>query len=172
MRLSHRGSAGAAHRGSAASLYPYAGVVKDVHLVVGVLAVALNAAAGLLGAWRWHRVERSTWFWRLLRAGQGVVILEVVLGGVLAALGYKPSSLHLIYGLLPLLVSLIGEQLRLASAAMVLDQRGFSSAAEVGKLPSEEQQHVVLAIVQREMGVMAIAALVVVVLLVRAATTA
>ena len=145
--------------------------MKDVHLVVGVLAVAVNAAAGALGTWRWYRVQRSTWFWRLLRAGQAVVILEVVLGGVLAALGHKPSSLHLIYGLLPLLVSFLGEQLRLASASMVLDQRGFQSAADVGRLPEDEQQHVVLAIVQREMGVMAIAALVVVVLLVRAATT-
>ncbi len=145
--------------------------MKDVHLVVGVLAVAVNAAAGLLGAWRWYRVEQSRWFWRLLRAGQAVVVVEVALGGVLAAMGHKPSSLHLIYGLLPLLVSFIGEQLRLASAAMVLDQRGFASSAEVGRLPQEEQQHVVLAIVQREMGVMAIAALVVVVLLVRAATT-
>jgi hypothetical protein len=146
--------------------------VKDVHLVVGVLAVALNAAAGLLGAWRWHRVEQSRWFWRLLRAGQAVVVVEALLGGVLALMGHKPSSLHLIYGLLPLLLSFIAEQLRLASAAMVLDQRGFASAADVGRLPKEEQQHVVLAIVQREMGVMAIAALVVVVLLLRAATTA
>jgi len=146
--------------------------VKDVHLVIGVLALGLSAAAGLLGAWRWYRVEQSRWFWRLLRASQAVVVVEVALGGVLAAMGHKPSGLHLIYGLLPLLVSFIAEQLRLASAAMVLDQRGLSSAADVGGLPEEEQQHVVLAIVQREMGVMAIAALVVVVLLVRAATTA
>jgi hypothetical protein len=87
-------------------------------------------------------------------------------------LGHKPSSLHVIYGLLPLLVSFIAEQLRLASAQMVLDAQGYESSAEVGKLPSDEQQAVVLAIVQREMGVMAIAALVVVVLLARAAGTA
>jgi hypothetical protein len=157
---------------SRASYYPFGRVVKEVHLVVGVLAVALNAFAGLLGAWRWHRVEQSTWFWRLLRGGQAVVIVEVLLGGVWAAMGHKPSGLHLVYGLLPLLVSFIAEQLRLASAAMVLDQRGFQSAADVGRRPEAEQQHVALAIVQREMGVMAIAALVVVVLLVRAATTA
>ncbi len=141
-------------------------------MVVGILAIALNAGAGAWGAWRWWRIESSAWFWRLLRAGQVVVVVEVLLGGVLVLLGHKPSSLHVIYGLLPLLVSFIAEQLRIASAQMVLDARGLDSAQEVGALPAEEQQSVVLAIVQREMGVMAIAALVVVVLLVRAAGTA
>ena len=146
--------------------------MKDVHLVVGVLAIVLNAAAGLWGAWRWWRFDPSALFWRLLRAGQAVVVLQVALGGVLVLLGHKPPSLHLIYGLLPLLVSFIAEQLRLVSAQMVLDQRGFESSAAVGQLPAEEQQSVVLAIVHREMGVMTIAALVVVVLLARAAGTA
>jgi hypothetical protein len=146
--------------------------MKDVHLVVGVLSIALNALAGLWGAWCWWRVQSSKLFWRLLRAGQAVVVLQVALGGVLVLLGHKPPNIHLIYGLLPLLVSFIAEQLRIASAAMVLDQRGFSSGAEVGSLPAEEQEGVVIAIVQREIGVMAIAALVVVVLLARAAGTA
>jgi hypothetical protein len=146
--------------------------VKDVHLVVGILAIVLNAAAGLWGAWRWWRFDPSPLFWRLLRAGQAVVVLQVALGGVLVLLGHKPPSLHLIYGLLPLLVSFIAEQLRLVSAQMILDQRGFESSAAVGQLPPEEQQSIVLAIVHREMGVMTIAALVVVVLLARAAGTA
>jgi hypothetical protein len=146
--------------------------MKDVHLVVGVLSIVLNAAAGLWGAWCWWRVQSSSWFWRLLRAGQAVVVLQVALGGVLALMGHKPSSLHLIYGLLPLPVSFIAEQLRIASAAMVLEARGLSSGSDVGRLPADEQETVVLAIVQREMGVMAIAALVAVVLLARAAGTA
>jgi hypothetical protein len=156
----------------AALFYPDRGPVKDVHLLVGVLCIALNALAGLRGAWCWWRVQSSRLFWPLLRAGQTAVVLQVALGGVLVLLGHKPSSLHLIYGLLPLLVSFIAEQLRIASASMVLEARGLSSGSEVGKLPSEEQETVVLAIVQREMGVMAIAALVVVVLLARAAGTA
>jgi hypothetical protein len=73
---------------------------------------------------------------------------------------------------LPLLVSFIGEQLRLVSAEMVLGSRGFESAAEVGRLPSEEQRVVALAIIQREIGVMALAAIVMTVLLARAAGTA
>jgi hypothetical protein len=146
--------------------------VKDVHVVVGVLAIALNGGAGLFGAWCWWRTRASIWFWRLLRAGQLAVVVEVALGGVLVLLGHKPPELHVIYGLVPLLVSFIAEQLRVSSAQMVLDSRGYRSAAEVGKLPDEQQRGVVLAIVRRELGVMVLAELVVVVLLARAAMTA
>jgi hypothetical protein len=85
--------------------------------------------------------------------------------------GKKDSSLHLIYGLVPIAVSFVAEQLRIASAQMVLDARGHESAQAVGELPEEDQRTVVLAIVQRETGVMVLAALVMVVLLARAAMT-
>ena len=146
--------------------------VKEVHVAIGVLAIALSALAGLLGAWCWWRVRQSHWFWRVMRAAQAVIVVEAALGGVLALTGHKPPSLHLIYGLLPLAVSFLGEQLRIASAQMVLDARGFESAQEVGKLPEDEQQAVVTAILQRELGVMTLAAIVIVVLLARAAGTA
>jgi len=146
--------------------------MKDVHLAVGVLAIAGFAVVGLYGAWRWWRVQPSAWFWRLLRAAQAVVVVQVTLGGVLVLIGHKPRGLHVLYGVLPLLVSLLAEQLRGASAQIVLDARGHDSAQAVGKLPEEEQRAVVLAIVQREMAVMSIAALVIVVLLARAAVTA
>ena len=83
----------------------------------------------------------------------------------------RTTSLHLIYGLLPLGISFVAEQLRIASAQVVLDSRGFESAAAVGRLPESEQRVVVVAIVQRELGVMVLAALVMLVLLVRAAGT-
>jgi hypothetical protein len=145
--------------------------MKLVHLVVGVLSIALIGSAGVWGAWCWYRVRHSPWFWRLLRAGQAVVVLEAVLGGVLVAMGRKESSLHLIYGLLPLGISFVAEQLRIASAQMVLDSRGFESNAAVGNLPEGEQRVVVVSIVQRELGVMVLAALVILVLLIRAAGT-
>jgi hypothetical protein len=69
------------------------------------------------------------------------------------------------------LVSFLAEQLRLASAQMVLDARGFASAQEVGALPDDEQRSVVVAILRREVGVMTLSALVVVGLLARAAGT-
>lgn len=141
-------------------------------MVVGVLALTLNGVAGIYGAWRWWRVQSSVWFWRLLRAGQAAVIVEVVLGGVLALLGHKPPGLHVLYGVLPLLVSLIAEQLRVGTAQMVLDARGFENAQAVARLPEEEQRVVALSIVQRELGLMALAAIVNTVLLWRAAATA
>jgi hypothetical protein len=145
--------------------------VKQVHLVVGITAIALNAAVAVYGAWQWHRAAMTRWFWRLLRAAQAAVVLQVALGGILVATGHKPPGLHVLYGILPLLVSVIAESLRAASAQLVLDQRGLESAQEVRKLPDQQQRAVVVAIVRREMAVMALTGLVVVVLLVRAAQT-
>jgi hypothetical protein len=107
-----------------------------------------------------------------LRAGQGVVVVAAALGGVLELTDRKAPGLHVLYGLLPLLVSFLAEQLRIASAQMVLDTRGLASAEAVGELPEREQRSVVVAIVRREVGVMTLSALVVVGLLVRAAGTA
>jgi hypothetical protein len=145
--------------------------VKPVHIVVGVGCLVLVGGAGAWGAWCWYRVRQSALFWRLLRAGQVAIVVQAALGGVLLLLGYKQKSLHIIYGLLPLLVSFIAEQLRIASAQAVLDSRGFESAEVVGKLPDGEQRVVVISIVQREMGVMVLAAIVMFVLIGRAAMT-
>jgi hypothetical protein len=145
--------------------------MKLVHIVVGVLCTVLMGGAGLWGAWCWYRVRQSTLFWRMLRAGQVAVVVEAALGGVLVLMGRKESSLHLIYGLLPLAISFVAEQLRIASAQAVLDARGLPSAAAVGELPQEEQRVVVIAIVQRELGVMVLGALVILVLLIRAMGT-
>ncbi len=131
----------------------------------------MTGGAGVWGAWCWYRVRQTRLFWRLLRAGQAVIVLDLALGGVLLIMGRKASELHLIYGLLPLAVSFVAEQLRIAAAQMVLDARGFQSSAEVGELPEEDQRLVVVRIVQRELGVMVLAALVIMVLLIRAAGT-
>lgn len=145
--------------------------MKQVHIVVGVVTIALTGAAGVWGAWCWWRVRSSTWFWRLLRASQVAVVIQAALGGVLLLMHRKAPGLHVLYGVLPLLVSFLAEQLKISSAQMVLDQRGFESAGAVGKLPADEQQAVVVSILQREVGVMVLAAVVNVVLLARAAMT-
>jgi hypothetical protein len=146
--------------------------MNAVHIVLGSIAIALDAAAGGWGAWRYFRAEPSAWFWRLLRAAQAAIVITVALGGVLLLLKHKAPDLHYIYGVLPLLVSFVAEQLRLVSAQMVLDARGFENAAAVGRLSEDEQHVVVRSIVLREMGVMALAAIVILVLLIRAAGTA
>lgn len=145
--------------------------MKQVHIVVGVVTIVLSGAAGAWGAWCWWRVRSSAWFWRLLRASQVAVVIQAALGGVLLLMHRKAPGLHVLYGVLPLLVSFLAEQLKISSAQMVLDQRGFESADAVGKLPAEEQQEVVVSILQREVGVMVLAAVVNVVLLARAAMT-
>ena len=145
--------------------------MTHVHLIVGVVTIVLTAVAGAWGAWCWWQGRSSAWFWRLLRASQAAVVIQAALGGVLVLTGHKPPGLHVLYGVLPLLVSFFAEQLRVSAAQMVLDQRGFDSAQAVGRLPDAEQRAVVVAIVQRELGIMVIAALVNVVLLSRAAMT-
>jgi|SRR5579875_1819212 len=144
--------------------------VTDVHIVVGILALALNLAAFLLGAAAWWRRRASAWFWRLLRSGQACVALEAALGGVLLLMGRRATSLHYLYGALPLVVGLIAEQLKLSAATMVLDARGLPDAQSVARLPAAEQRAVVVAVLRREIGTMTLAALVVTALLFRAAT--
>ncbi|MGH2883385.1 MAG: hypothetical protein ACRDPA_11940 [Solirubrobacteraceae bacterium] len=145
--------------------------MKQVHIIVGVITIVLAAGAAGWGGWCWWRVRTSAWFWRILRASQVAVVVQAALGGVLLLMHRKAPGLHVLYGVLPLLVSFIAEQLKISSAQMVLDARGFESSAAVAKLPAEEQQQVVVTILQREVGVMVLAALVNVVLLARAAMT-
>jgi hypothetical protein len=143
--------------------------VTALHAVLGGALIAVNLAAGVLGAYTWWSGGHSRAFWPLLRAGQLLVLLLAVDGLVLVIAGRDLPELHLVYGLTPLGVSFLAEQLRLASADTVLDQRGLENSAAMAGLPEAEQQQIVLAILRREMGVMAVSALVVAALGVRAA---
>ena len=145
--------------------------MKQVHLIVGIITILLTGVAAAYGAWCWWRIQNSVWFWRLLRASQAAIVVQAALGGVLVLLGHKAPWLHVLYGVLPLFVSFIAEQLRVSTAQMVLDRGGFESAQAVGKLRDSEQQQIVVTIMRRELGVMALAALVNVILLARAAMT-
>jgi hypothetical protein len=143
--------------------------VTAVHIALGVALIAVNAAAGLYGAFAWWRDRPAPGFWPLLRIGQALVMIEAVDGGILLILGRDLPELHLIYGLLPLGVSFVAEQLRLVAADTELGRRGLEGRADVEALPEAEQRALVEAILRREMGVMAASALVVAVLGVRAA---
>jgi hypothetical protein len=139
--------------------------VTAFHVVLGVALIAVNTVAGALGLWRWQRGELSRAFWPLLRTGQALVVIEAIDGVALLLLGEDLPRLHLIYGLVPLGVAFIAEQLRLTSAQAVLDARGVASARE---LPPDDADAAVLDILLREMGVMAASALVVAALGLRA----
>jgi hypothetical protein len=144
----------------------------------GAIAVAaINAVSAALGLWLWYAgdpsVKGARLFWLALRAGQGAaLVLAIAVGSLAAAEHNAREQLFYLYALLPLAVAFIAEQLRAASAQAVLEQRGFAAARDVGRLPADQQRGIVAQIVRREIGVMALSALVVVFLALRAASTA
>jgi hypothetical protein len=140
---------------------------------IGAATVAglFGLAAGL-GAWRWYRVDPSAAFWALLRTAQAALLGYVLLvAGLLIGGRRPPDDLFYVYALLPVAVSFVAEQLRIAAASTVLHAQGLPDAQAVGELDEAGQRSVVTAILRREMGVMALAALVVFGLLVRAVTS-
>ena len=139
------------------------------HIGLGVALIAVNAVAGLYGAFAWWRHVNAPGFWPLLRIGQALVLLQALDGVILLLLGKELPQLHLIYGLVPIAVSFVAEQLRLTAAETVLQQRDLEGRADVEKLAPAEQQELVTVILRREMGVMAASAVVVALLGVRAA---
>jgi hypothetical protein len=134
------------------------------------LAVAVvNLAAGLTSAFLWWRVDPRPWAWWLIRAGQAAGAALAAGAGVLVLTGFEPADgLFWLYALLPVAVSFVAEQLRLASAQTILDARGLADAQAVGGLEPVDQRSVVLAIMRREIGVMAVAAMVIAFLALRA----
>jgi hypothetical protein len=140
--------------------------LTDVHLAVGILVLATNLAAGLWGAIAWLRSVPAVGFWYALRVAQAAVVLQVALGAILLLSGREAESgLHYLYGVLPLGVSLLAEGARAGAAERELVGLDFES------LPRDRQQVVAMEIVRRETGIMAVSALVIFGLALRAATT-
>jgi hypothetical protein len=142
--------------------------VTALHIGLGSALIAVNLAAGLWGAWCWWRVREAPAFWPLLRTGQALVVIQAIDGGILVLADYELPDLHLVYGLVPLGVAFLAEQLRVAAAGNILAERGLEGRADVERLPPGEQRDLVHAIVRREIGVMAASALVVAALGIRA----
>ncbi len=137
-----------------------------VHLIVGCAVILLNLVAFTIGGVAWLRDRSSVPFWLLLRAAQVAVFVQVMLGGLLVFTNHKPDdSLHYLYGILPLLVSLIAEAARTGAAERELGDVDFEA------LPADAQQELALAIVRREMGIMAVSCGVILFLALRAAGT-
>ena len=139
--------------------------MPEVHLVVGVCLIAANLVAGAWGGYSWLERKPSTGFWYALRIAQVTVILQAGLGLLLVFTGHHASDLHILYGVLPLVVSLLAEVVRAGSTAQELGETDFRS------LPEEHQTQIALAIVRRETGIMATACLVIFLLALRAAGT-
>jgi hypothetical protein len=140
--------------------------VVGLHIAVGLILIALNAAAGTVGGIAWYRDRPSIAFWYLLRAAQVSVFIQALWGGVLVVTGHEPEEgLHYLYGILPLLVSFIAEGARADAARREVGETDYEN------LPEPEQEALALAIVRREMGIMAVSCGVIFFLALRAAST-
>lgn len=140
--------------------------MPEVHLAVGVGLIVLNLLAFAFGGISWLRERPSVPFWYLLRAAQVAVFLQALLGGLLVFTGREATSdIHYLYGILPLVVSFLAEGARAGAAERELGDLDFES------LPADRQQSLALAIVRREMGIMAVSCGVILFLGLRAAGT-
>ena len=142
--------------------------MSDLHTQIGAVTIAVNGLAALIGLVAWLVRRNPRVFWIALRSGQVLVILEAVVGAALLLDGKDLPRLHLVYGLTPIVVSFLAEQLRLATTPVFLDKRGLEGGDDVRKLPETEQRRLVQDILRRELGVMATSAGVVALLCMRA----
>ncbi len=137
-----------------------------MHLVIGTTLAATNLGAGIWGGWAWYRDRPTVGFWYLLRVAQTSVVVQVMVGGILVVGDHvAPDDLHYLYGVLPIMVSLLAEGARGGVAEHELEGLDFHA------LPRSRQAAIAAVIARRETGIMAVSALVVFGLAVRAALT-
>ena len=143
-------------------------MLSDIHVVLAVGVLVLNLAAGAWGGIAWLRQDPSVGFWYVLRAAQVVVVLQVAVGLVLLAGGrVAPDPLHVVYGVAPLVISLVSEGMRVGVAQRVLDE----VEGDLDALEEREQAAIARRVVRQEMGIMSIGALLITTLALRAAAT-
>ncbi len=137
-----------------------------MHDVLAFVALASNGLAAVWGGVAWIRKVPATSFWPVLRVAQAAVAVEVLVGVVLWLDGVDPpDSLHYVYGIAPLVVTLVAEGMRIGAAQRELEEVD----GPLDELPRKEQVLLARRIVMREIGVMTIGTLLVVTLMLRAA---
>jgi hypothetical protein len=143
--------------------------LSGFHAAVGIAVIATNLVAAVWGAIGWARknARASIAFWPLLRLAQATVVVQVVLGLLLVARGASaPDGLHIVYGVSPLVVSLVSEGMRVAVA-----QRELEGVEDVDALDRSEQVALAKRVALGEMGVMTVGALLILTLALRAYQT-
>jgi hypothetical protein len=143
--------------------------LSGFHAAVGIAVLATNLVAAVWGAIGWARKDAraSIVFWPLLRLAQATVVVQVVLGLLLVARGESaPDGLHIVYGLAPLVVSLVSEGMRVAVAQHELEQ-----VEDLDALARSEQVALAKRVALGEMGVMTVGALLILTLALRAFQT-
>lgn len=138
--------------------------MNEVHIIAGVAVIAGNLVAGVWGGAAWYLRKPSVGFWYALRFAQISVVVQVAIGGLLLLDGREAlDGLHYVYGVLPVLLALLAEGARVAASDHELEGLDFDS------LPRDRQRAVAMAISRRETGIMAVSALVILGLALRAA---
>jgi hypothetical protein len=139
--------------------------VKDVHAIVGIATLGLNALAAVWGAVAWMRADPSVAFWYVLRVGQLSVVVSVVLWSVrLIAGAHPPDKLHYVYGVAPLVIAVVTEAMRADAARREVD----ALEGDPEELPHREKVLLARRVVVREIGIMTVGVILVVTLLLRA----
>src|SRR3954470_23091693 len=97
-------------------------IVSGVNAAIGIGVLASNALAAGWGVVAWARKDPSVAFWPLLRVAQAFVVVQAVLGLLLLAQGERPhDDLHVLYGIAPLVISLVSESMRVGVAQRELE---------------------------------------------------
>jgi hypothetical protein len=134
---------------------------------VGIAVLVTNGAAGIWGGVAWLRKDPSIRFWYVLRAAQVAVVVQVVIGFLLVASGENaPDGLHMVYGIAPLLITLLSEGMRVGAA-----QHELEAVEDLERLDRSQQIAVARRVAVAEMGVMTIGALMILTLALRAYQT-
>jgi hypothetical protein len=138
-------------------------------MVVGIAVLVSNAVAAGWGAVGWLRKDAraSIVFWPLLRAAQATVVIQAVLGFLLLARGDSaPDSLHVAYGVAPLVITVVSEAMRAGIAS-----RELEGVEDVDALERGQQVALAKRVALGEMGVMTVGALLILTLALRAYQT-
>lgn len=138
-------------------------------MALGIGVLVSNAVAAGWGAVSWLRKDAraSITFWPLLRVAQALVVVQVVVGLLLLARGATaPDGLHVIYGIAPLIITLVSEAMRAGVA-----QRELEGVEDVDALARDEQVGLARRVALGEMGVMTVGALLILTLALRAFQT-
>jgi hypothetical protein len=140
--------------------------MAEVHYSVGGLLFALNLIAGVWGIVAWLTKHPSPMFWYLLRAAQIAVVAQAALGATLLIANHRANDeLHYLYGILPLVITLVTEMMRVGAAQQVVGDIDYE------KLPEEKAQALALRIFIAETRVMALGCLIIAALALRAGMT-
>jgi hypothetical protein len=138
-------------------------------MALGIAVLVSNAVAAGWGAVGWARKDAraAIVFWPLLRVAQATVVVQAAVGFILLARGSSaPDGLHVAYGVVPLVIALVSEGMRVGVA-----QRELERVDDLEGLDRREQVAVARRVALGEMGVMTVGVLLILTLALRAYQT-